>query len=299
MPPPPRPAPGRAAPVRPGAKPVKPRTALQDAYDFPDRMLHDRVLGPLRYEPPAHVLADVPNKALIACTARSGSSLMSAALDRYDLSFGEYLNPEGFVRRTAQLRPGATINDLARRLKAEAVRNGVLAIKSSPLALLYLAAMGELPDRIGEWKVIFLRRRNTVRQAVSGYIAEKTGAWTSTMAATGTVSDADYAFERILAVHDTYGANNERWERFFGLFGVEPLRVFYEDYTADLAGGTERLARFIGVDVDAFPNAHAHQPHLESQSTELNKIWEQRFRDDLLARARSAVAAAAAAVVSA
>jgi hypothetical protein len=265
------------------------RTALQQVFNFQDRMLLERVLTPLRFEPAAGVLADVPTKALIACTARSGSSLMSAALQRYDLAFEEYLNPEGYVRRVAAEQPGASVNDFARRLKTDATRNGVLTIKSSPLAILYLAAMGEIPDRIGEWKIVFLRRRNVVRQAVSGYIAEKTGAWTSSMAATGTVSEADYAFGRILSVMDTYVANNERWERFFGLFGIEPLRVFYEDYVADLAGGTEQVARYIGVDVGAFPNAHAHQPQLESQSTPLNKIWEERFREDVLSRARRAV----------
>lgn len=290
----PGPKPGQGPRLKPAPTKGAPRgkTPLQEVYDFQDRMLLERVLTPLRYEPPADVLADVPIKSLIACTARSGSSLMSTALHRYDLQFEEYLNPEGYVRRVSQGMGGASVNDFARKLKEDATRHGILPIKSSPLSILYLAAMGEIPGRIKDWKVIFLRRRNTVRQAVSGFIAEKTGAWTSTMKPKATIAESDYSFERILAVMDIYGSNNERWERFFGLFGIEPLRVFYEDYVADLAGETEAIARYIGADVDAFPDARAHQPKLESQSTDLNKIFEERFRADVLDRAGRAITAA-------
>jgi hypothetical protein len=286
------PAPARGRPPGPG-KP--PQTALQQVFGLPDRMLADRVFKHLAYEPPADVLSAIPTKALLACTARSGSSIMSAALVRYGLNFQEFVNPEGYVAPAARGRPGFTVNDFARHLRDHAVRNGVLAIKFAPTVLLYLAAMGETPDRLADWRIVFLRRRNLVRQAISAFIAETTGSWTSRMAATAPISEADYSFERILALVDLYSGNNEHWERLFGLFGLEPLRVVYEDYVAALDDGTEQIARFIGVDSDAFPNARTQTPVLESQTTELNGVWERRFRAELLTKAQGAVAKAVAA----
>ena len=250
------------------------------------RALARSVFKYLAYEEGPNRLNGIKRKVLIACTARSGSSLVQSCLERYDLDAQEFFNAEGIVRQVSTDRGIKTIREYADFLADNALSSdGRFAVKGAFPALLFLYFLGEAPRLGTDWKIVFLRRKNVVRQAVSMRIAELTGQWTWDMPAQGTARLEDYSFDHIAEHLEAVFYENQIWERAFGLLELEPYRVFYEPFAADVDAETERIARFIGVDTTAFSHAREHVPRLKIQSTEINDAWERLFRTDILRRA--------------
>lgn len=245
--------------------------------DLPKRT----VLKYLQFEPGPHELADVEHKTLIACTARSGSSLLQVALERYGLKCQEFFNVEGLARQLAQSGEARTTRDFANHLARHATTDGRFVVKGAFVSFLFLCYLNEVANLRRSWKVVFLRRRNVVRQAISMSIAAATQQWTFDMPAKGEVAVEDYSFDAIARQLEVVHSENQIWERIFGLFNLAPHRIFYETYTANLNEQTERIAQFAGVDTAKFPDARNHVPRLKSQSTGINDEWERRFRRDV------------------
>lgn len=259
-------------------------TNLLDFLKVNQRSAKLNVFKYLAYDTGSHELRNVPHKALIACTSRTGSSLLQVALERYGLDAGEHLNPEGPPKRAFETGKAATIVEYASLLAQTAAPAGRFVVKGALYSLLYLYFLGEMPEFVSDWKFIFLRRRNVVRQAISMHIAQITNQWTAAMPAKRSVLPADYRFDELNRLLDSIFAQNDKWERAFGYLGIEPLRIFYEDAMSDLPHYTEMIAEFMGIDTHSFPQAREHTPWLKQQSTDLNYEWEARFREDLTAR---------------
>jgi hypothetical protein len=241
----------------------------------------DGVFNHLKYEDGPHALRQVPRKALIACTSRTGSSLLQVALERYNLRIQEYFNPEGPPKRAYESGRVLSIRDYADFLAETAVSDDFFVAKGAINSILYLYYLREVPEFSAEWKIVFLRRRNVVRQAISMQIAELSGQWTHVMSAKRAILPDEYSFVGLNRYLQAILVQNDKWERAFAYLCLEPYRLFYEDMIADLDASVQDVATFLGVDVHKFPCAGQHMPWLRSQSTELNTDWEQRFEKDL------------------
>ena len=224
-----------------------------------------------------HELSCVQRKVLIACSARSGSTLLKDSLEHYGVHAREHFNPD-IVHPAVEAQTARTVIDYANHLAHTEVHGGTFAIKGAVPTFLFLQSIGEFPERKHEWRVIFLRRKNIVRQAISMRVASITGQWNSTAEPIRAVADSDYAFEAITANVDAVLKTNSTWERIFASFGITPSRVFYEDFAAAIPESGWKLARFIGVDAPRIIDA---PPRIARQSTELNDAWEQRYRAEL------------------
>jgi LPS sulfotransferase NodH len=224
-------------------------------------------------------LAKLERGSMIACTARSGSTLLNVSLEHYGIEAHEHLNPEGAIKRTVERGSARTLREYANLLAAKA-KGGRFDVKGPISSFLFLYEMREIPERLDRWKFVFLRRKNIVRQAISQRIAARTGQWTSLMEARGTVVEDDYSFEEILRATARISQQNERWERVFALFGIEPFRVCYEDFCNSIESTTWQIATFL--DLDNMPaSPRPISPRIERQTSELNEIWERRFRKEL------------------
>lgn len=223
-------------------------------------------------------LDGLSHRYLIACTSRSGSSVLSVALERYGLSFQEYLNVRGFMERVIREQGMRSTRQFARHLIDNHAPNRTLAIKAAYAAVPFLYLLGEFPDHVDDWRIVFLTRRNTIRQAISRRIAALTGQWTQLIPARREVTDGDYDFAALVQALSSIHTENARWERLFALLGIEPCRIVYEDFTKDEAGVAERIALFLGVDLAAYPEARRHEVWIQPQTTDLNLRWEERFR---------------------
>jgi len=223
-------------------------------------------------------LSKLARGSVIACTARSGSSLVQVCLEHYGAQSQEWLNTEGEIRRAFDAGKAKTLREYADYLAAEA-KGDRLDIKGPLPVLLFLYQMHEVPERKARWRFVFLRRKNLVEQAISSRIAAKTGRWTSGMPAHEEVTDDDYSFDEIMKGVQGFANVNEQWERAFALLDIEPLRLYYEDFCKDMATHTWRIAKFIGLETPDKPLPI--QPRIERQATDLNSRWETRFRDEL------------------
>ena len=249
---------------------------------LPSSRIEQGILGSLEFEKCQDAFDSLAGKYLIACTARSGSTLLSAAMQRYGLEFGEYLLLGEFVANAKREQGIQTTKDLAMLLSTRMSPEARLAVKAAYPDIPLLFLFGEFPVNISKWKFVFLTRRNLVRQAISGRIAEITGSWTSAAKPTQEVAEEDYDFQTILNILEAYANENRLWERFFNIFSIEPLRIEFESLVAELDITAETVAVHFGLDISKFPQARHHMPWPKKQTTTINRIWEERFRSDAL-----------------
>jgi LPS sulfotransferase NodH len=266
--------------------PDREKVAMTDFLEYirvNPKSLEQTVFRYLKHEDGPNELRGIGHKALIACTSRTGSSLLQVSLERYGLDAQEFFNPEGPPKRAFDSGSAKTIRDYATLLAHTAVSGDWFVAKGALNSILYLYYFGEVPEFGSEWKFVFLRRQNVVRQAISMEIATATKQWTAKMPSQREIRLEDYSFDKLHKSVESIFAQNDRWERAFGYLGIEPYRLFYEDLTADVAGQTESVAKFLRIDVEKFPAASSYTPWIEQQSTELNVEWENRFRRELAA----------------
>ena len=120
-------------------------------------------------------------------------------------------------------------------------------------------------------RFVWIRRRDTTRQAVSLWKALQTQQWRRD-------SDDDigskglrFSFPAVDHLKRRIDEHNEAWQDFFAGCGVEPLKVVYEDLVADYEGTVFRLLEGIGVDVpDGFT---VEAPGMKRQADEISEEW--------------------------
>lgn len=220
----------------------------------------------------------------LLCTARSGSSLLSVALQAYGFDFQEFLNPNGYLREMIARENITSLSDLAPKLEAAARENARISVKLPIMTLPYLFLMGEFPANIDRWRFVYLRRSNLVQQAISAVIAKKTNKWTAVMEAKGSVAVDDFDFDEIMKSVMAASNGNRLLERFIGLFGLTVHNVVYEDFLKDQKAGLREVAAFLGVDPALYPKAAEDKPWITKQATSLNDTWEDRFRTEVRRR---------------
>ena len=120
---------------------------------------------------------------------------------------------------------------------------------------------------------VWMRRRDTVAQAVSGWKAMGTGKWTDGQAVTGEPRfDPDGIAARVRRIEE----HNEAWRRFFAANAIDPLRVTYEELAADPAFEARRVLALVGADV---PGDLPIAAVTERQADAVNEDWIRRYRE--------------------
>jgi LPS sulfotransferase NodH len=162
--------------------------------------------------------------------ARTGAHSIVSAAEQYACrSVADYLNIVAALTRSA---------------------NGVFGVKMDLCHMTILLRRGLFWHPDWNWKYIYLTRRNLLMQAISFYTASKTGLWSS-LSASDQVADFD---ERAIAENMLYlGDVMSRWECLFGVLGIEPLRIFYEEIESAPSDTLAQCLRYIGVDCSPKP----------------------------------------------
>ncbi|HEY6788851.1 MAG TPA: Stf0 family sulfotransferase [Trebonia sp.] len=239
---------------------------------------------------------------IIACTPRTGSWLLCDCLRQAGSAGlpGEY----GTRQDTATwqdfygFRTHRQYFDSLIGLYASG--NGVIGIKFmwwqfdafGAEAATYLGAPGPafalLRRVIGPYRVLFLRRRDTTRQAVSWARAIQTNRWSRQAAEQGKPRpDADpsadscgaYDGRLVLDCWSRIRAHNRCWQDALSSACAEPYELWYEDLATDPVAGTLAFLDFL----DIAPAAATFTPRLTRQADTLTEQWVQRAREDLRA----------------
>ena len=241
----------------------------------------ENILKMFRYEKGDNAFRTLEKKFCIACSARSGSSYLTVALERFGLDVREYFNTQGFVKQLYENYGVNTLNQFASHLVKYHSPNKVFGVKAPYQSVALYALLGELSTFSEEWKVVFLTRNDILRQAISAYIASLTNQWTHVMASQYNITADDYDFKKILALIESFALQNGNWERLFSLLNVTPYRISYERLVKQPATELENIAKFIGINLENYPESSMHKPWIQSQSTAINRLWEDRFLEDI------------------
>jgi LPS sulfotransferase NodH len=128
-------------------------------------------------------------------------------------------------------------------------------------------------------RLVWVRRADTVRQAVSLWRAMQTQSWRAENAtATG---EPQYSYSALRHLAELLAAHDAAWERFLAPAGGRLLELTYEDVAADPAGAVRRTLAHIGVDAEP-----GGLPPTRRQADERSDAWAERYARDAVALAR-------------
>jgi LPS sulfotransferase NodH len=224
----------------------------------------------------------VDKKFVIAFTPRVGSTLLCQNLFKYGVFVAEFFNPLHLeaATHTPQVSDcGALCTNLVERYAL----NGAWGLKAHVQSMVPLFLAAEFPANIKDWRFVYLSRDNVVRQAISQVIAEIRQSWSSWNETKRKVTDADYSHAAIAQAILSNRLSKESWETFFALYGIEPLRLAYEQIVADPAAAAARVAAHCGLEPGGQERVQEFDdPPLKPQTTALNAAWESRFKQEAM-----------------
>jgi len=142
-------------------------------------------------------------------------------------------------------------------------------------------------------KIIYLERADKCAQAVSDFMAQRTGVWHLWK----TVSRADYDArvqavepddDRLVANYNRLCANELALKAMMHALNLNPIKVAYDDLVADPKGTVARLVTALGLDL---PANYLNGPIvLQSTTSDRHRVLRDRLEDLLKRRGQSAEA---------
>lgn len=223
---------------------------------------------------------------LIAMLPRTGSTALCSLLETTGVLGNprEYLNPYGPLRVWARRLSASSLDEYVEALQREQqTPNGVFAFKTLYRDLAPLLDRAPIAELVEAAKFVYLTREDRVAQAISEYIADRSGVWHRD--SKGEVfrsrggGDPDPPYdeaeirERVNALIQT----EADWERYFAERSIDPLRITYEQFVADADATVRAIAGHVGVEWKG-------ELALEGAATARladarNERWAQRFRE--------------------
>lgn len=249
---------------------------------------------------------------LVCATPRSGSTLLCEMLRATGVAGSprehfEVLRHSGLPRQPreyfdgvgdpdvldllAPLDPGRPSDEPAEAWRARILRegmtpNGVWAGKlmwghvadlvSRARALDGLAGADlatSLHALLGEVRLVFVTRTDTVAQAVSLWRAVQTRRWRADAGAPRRPYHAEYRFSAIDHLVAQLEAQEAAWREWFARHAADPLEVVYEQLVAEPAAAVADVLRFVGLPAEIEPG----EPPLRRQRDARSLAWAERY----------------------
>ena len=129
-----------------------------------------------------------------------------------------------------------------------------------------------LTRALGPLRFVFLRRRDTVAQAVSWARAEQTRYWHPGDVA---VAEPTYSFEEIHHWRAQVDQHNAAWQDWFRRHHVQPHELWYEELTANPTAAVGDLLSYLGL---PSPPDHQIVARDRRQADRTNADWIARYQ---------------------
>jgi LPS sulfotransferase NodH len=214
---------------------------------------------------------------MICATPRSGSNYLCQLL----ASTGqlgnplEYFNTRGRRKRTDPNYPKAPSAQIDIIRSVGATSNGIYGVKVLPLQYRRASRKVDLFDELPNLKLLRLRRRNLLDQAISLSRAQQTGQiMASDRMRRLPVYDAQDIAKCIRAVQ----AMESAWDQVMLELGVQPLTLEYEDVMRDPQIAVDQVAALMGL--GARPPINPASVLVTVQRDDESKNWRERFLAD-------------------
>jgi LPS sulfotransferase NodH len=211
----------------------------------------------------------------ICYTNRCGSNLVAqllASTGAFNLA-GEFFNYDTTINQIEKngLKDVVSYFDyLCRRV----AKKGTLVSKLAVSHLQLLGKAGILDQIIEKSRFIVVERSDRLMQAISLSIAAQTGQWTSYMPSRIPPEDIVYSRKQLEAIIENTVEQQRIFDLFFGLNGIEQLKITYEQLVAAPEIHLTALSKWLGTDIGKVDLA---QIPLQRQMSERNMEWRHRF----------------------
>ena len=156
--------------------------------------------------------------------------------------------------------------------------NGVYAAKSGFFSLAPLFILGEFPNNIREWKIIFVKRRDVLEQAISIHklnLNRQSASWEESVRE---IKDEDYSFEEISKQIRNVHQANQIIETMISTYGADAMNIFYEDMSENPEKTIREIGDFVGVELGAIDI----ETRFKIQRNELSEIWKKRWESQVI-----------------
>ncbi len=232
----------------------------------------------------------------IATTPRSGSWLLAEGLRAFGIAGNpeEYFNValEPLYRAKYELASSAPYGDLIRHILLDGrTENGVFAAKLHWFQLEHLTRRLRELDGVwtggdgrllrayfGEFRVVYLERRNTLRQAISWHRAICTDDWWQLAGTVPAQQRVDYNFESTKHLYYLLREYKSFWRSWLRENAPDAMTLFYEDLAHDYADGLRRVLRYVDLpEPDDIPS-----PVLERQDNGVSADWAGYYHESWL-----------------
>jgi trehalose 2-sulfotransferase len=254
---------------------------------------------------------------LVCATQRSGSTLLCELLKGTEVAgvpdeFFEALRSTGLPRQPRQYFETPEVADIAERLaptdpgrpeqpgEFEGWFSYALQRGTSPNGVFgakmmwnyfddFRGRVRELPG-LGEvtfnealdalfpqLRIVFVRRRNKVAQAVSLWKAVQTQQWRNEDDLFRGDSPAEYDYRALKHLVNELHLWDARWEDWFHATGREPIRVIYEDFVNTRAATIGRVLDALGINPR---EPESQMGPMKPQADDVSNDWVSRFRED-------------------
>lgn len=214
---------------------------------------------------------------IVCATARSGSTYYGTLLAQLD-QVGrphEIFHHEIFFFFSQCLRAGS-LSDYLRRMASLKLGGGVFGFKVDHPNFMVLANSFYFVQETQRASYIYITRSDLAAAAVSFHVATTTGRF---MSPGVPIAAPVYDFGSICTYFEAIKSQQAVWERVFFDLGVIPLRVDYDELSADPAHEMARACSFLGL-----PSSEAARdlkPLLGVLRTPETEAMVERFRVDL------------------
>jgi LPS sulfotransferase NodH len=131
-------------------------------------------------------------------------------------------------------------------------------------------------------RYVWIRRRDTLRQAVSLWKALQTQKWRKDSDEEVVGRGLRFSFAAVDHLKLRIDEHNAAWRSFFEGCGVEPLEVLYEELVEDYEGTVLGLLEGIGIPVPEHFVVEA--PGMRRQADELSEEWVRLYNEGALVR---------------
>lgn len=214
-----------------------------------------------------------PRGYVICCTPRSGSNFLCSLLDQTGvLGYPtEYFNTDARTKQFGTY-PSDPVKQVKKIIELGSTPNGVYGLKIMPFQA-DDAVTSRWASVLPDLRWVFLERTDVVAQAVSWVKAYQTGQWRSK--AVEARAAPIYDQNKIAIELANIIAGNARWNLFFALNDIEPIRLNYETITANPKPAIKNIAEILDVEI---PTDFDYQSRERVQRDAINDEWATRFK---------------------
>jgi trehalose 2-sulfotransferase len=126
-------------------------------------------------------------------------------------------------------------------------------------------------------RFVWIRRRDTTRQAVSLWKALQTQQWRRDSDEEAGGKDLRFSFAAVKHLKLRIDEHNAAWQSYFEEYDLEPTRVVYEDLVEDYEGTVTRVLAGIGIPLSE--NIAIVAPRMKRQADELSEKWVRLYNE--------------------